>query len=174
MSAHVCISARKAVTMASQLVESASLTTGTTPSVISKDTIHITLGTYVDVFVHTAEDTCNRKVCDETVVPFLDALRGLASISHILLEAALEELSHTHPRESLSEYALNCDVKAMQREYDWQMSDLEAAIRNAPPSKGCELVLPTIAKGVKVTESFLGLMVARRQRALGRASNMAA
>ena len=115
------------------------MTTGTTPSVISKDTIHITLGTYVDVFVQTAEDTCNRKVCDETVMPFLDALRGLASISHILLEAALEELSHTHPRESLSEYALNCDVKAMQRQYDWQMSDLEAAIRNAPPSKGCEV-----------------------------------
>ncbi|RLN35661.1 hypothetical protein C2845_PM03G15710 [Panicum miliaceum] len=104
MSAHVCISARKAVTMASQIVDSACLTTGTTPSSgISKDTIHITLGAYVDVFVQTAEDSCNRKVCDKTVMLFLDALTGLASISHILLEAALEALSHTHPRESLAE-----------------------------------------------------------------------
>ena len=116
------------------------MTTGTTPSVISKDTIHITLGTYVDVFVHTAEDTCNRKVCDETVVPFLDALRGLASISHILLEAALEALGQTtHPRESLSEYAYNYDVKTMHREFHWQMTGLEDGIRNTTNNQACKV-----------------------------------
>ncbi|KAF8718169.1 hypothetical protein HU200_025660 [Digitaria exilis] len=80
---------------------------------------------------------------------FLDALRGLASISHILLEDALEALSHTHPKESLSEYAFNNDVKKMRREFN--------------------LVQPTIQKGVQVTKSFLGLMLARRQRVLEKA-----
>ncbi|RLN01008.1 hypothetical protein C2845_PM06G19800 [Panicum miliaceum] len=80
----------------------------------------------------------------------------------------------THPTESLSEYAYNYDVKTMHREFNWQMTGLEDGIRNTPTSKeACKLVLPTILKGVEATESLVGLMVARRQRALGKMSKVA-
>ena len=69
--------------------------------VISADTMHLTLKAYVDVFVHVAEDSYNRRVSIETVTSCLDALRGLVSISHILLDDALEAISWTHPRESM-------------------------------------------------------------------------
>ena len=36
-----------------------------------------------------------------------------------------------------------------------------------------QLVLPTILEGVKATESLVRLMVARRQRAIGKASKVA-
>ncbi|CAN6301399.1 unnamed protein product [Urochloa humidicola] len=135
-------------------------------SEISTNTVHRTLQAYVNVFLHTADDSYNRRFSRDNVMRFLDALRGLASISHILLEGALEALSHAHPRESLSEYAFNNDVKNMHREFNSQIDDLEYVIWNR-----CryELVLPTINKGVQVTRSFLGLMLARRQRALEKA-----
>jgi len=92
---------------------------------ISKDTVHVTLRAYVDVFLRTANDSYSKSLTKKTVVSFLGALRGLVSIGHILLEA----LGQTHPRESLSEYAYNYDVKAMHREFHWQMTGLEDGIR---------------------------------------------
>jgi len=109
--------------------DSASLTAGLSNE-ISKDTVHRTLGAYVDVFLHTTEDSQNKTFNRDSVMWFLDALRGLASISHILLEDALEALSHTHPRASLAEHAYNSDVKKMHREFNWQMDDLEDSIWN--------------------------------------------
>ena len=79
---------------------------------ISKDTVHVTLRAYVDVFLRTANDSYSKSLTKKTVVSFLGALRGLVSIGHILLEA----LGQTHPRESLSEYAYNYDAKTM---HDW-------------------------------------------------------
>jgi hypothetical protein len=104
----------------------------TTPGEISRDTVHRTLGAYVQIFVQAADDTFNNTVSKETVTSFLGALRGVASVAHILLQAALEGLSHEHPKESLSEYAFNCDVKKMHRVYDRRMRELEDGIRNAP------------------------------------------
>jgi hypothetical protein len=77
--------------------------------------VHRTLGAYVQIFVQTADDTFNNTVSKETVTSLLGALRGVASVAHILLQAALEGLSHEHPKESQSEYAFNCDVKKMHR-----------------------------------------------------------
>ncbi|CAN6293535.1 unnamed protein product [Urochloa humidicola] len=165
MSEQVCVSAGKALTMACSMVDSAGLNVGA-PNEISMETIHMTLRGYVDVFVHAADDSYNRTVTKSTVTSFLGALRGLASISHILLEAALEALSHEHPRECLSEYAFNRDVKAMHHEYNQYMTELEDGIGNSLTTEACKLVMPTIRKGLKATESFVGLMLARRQRAL--------
>ncbi|KAF8718752.1 hypothetical protein HU200_025054 [Digitaria exilis] len=97
-SATVCSLVARAVVMASQLVDSASLTASSMSHEISADTVHRTLQVYVDVFVLTDEDSYNRRFSKDNVLWFLDALRGLGSISHILLENALEALSHTHPK----------------------------------------------------------------------------
>jgi hypothetical protein len=94
--------------------------------------VHRTLDAYAQIFVQTADDTFNNTVSKETVTSFLGALRGLACVAHILLQAALEGLSHEHPKESLSEHAFNCDVKKMHRVYDRRMRELEDGIRNAP------------------------------------------
>ncbi|OQU90444.1 hypothetical protein SORBI_3002G410800 [Sorghum bicolor] len=156
MSAHVCYSAKKAVIMASQVEDSAKLsmcrydTTAPHPEgVISADTMHLTLKAYVDVFVHVAEDSYNRRVSIETVTSCLDALRGLVSISHILLDDALEAISWTHPREIIHARCVS------SRSRDCNFSS--------------HMVLPTILEGVEAAKSLLGLMAVRRQRALGKA-----
>jgi hypothetical protein len=104
----------------------------TVPGDISRDTVHRTLGAYVQIFVQIADDTFNNKVSTETVTSYLGGLRGVASVAHILLQAALEGLSQEHPKESLSEYAFNYDVKKMYRVYDRRMRELQDGIRNSP------------------------------------------
>ena len=46
---------------------------------ISKDTVHVTLRAYVDVFLCTANDSYSKSLTNKTVVSFLGALRGLVS-----------------------------------------------------------------------------------------------
>ncbi|TVU10876.1 hypothetical protein EJB05_44429, partial [Eragrostis curvula] len=170
MSARLCLSANKAIKMASRVVDAAYLDLdAAAPNEISTGTIYRTVLQYVNIFLDTADASYKRTVSKKTITSFLGALRGLASISHILLEAALEALGHTHPRESLSEYAFNCDVKAMHQEFNRQMNDLEDGIMKASAVEICKLAVPTIHEGMKITGSFVGLMVARRQRVLEKA-----
>ncbi|KAJ1259870.1 hypothetical protein BS78_10G188800 [Paspalum vaginatum] len=166
----LCMLAGNAVTMASQIVDSAELCLAATPNDISTDTVRRTLQDHVETFVQTADATYNRTVREGTITSFLGALRGLASVSHILLEAALDALSRDHPRVSLSEYAFNHDVKIMYRQYNQQMTELEYGIKNARTTwHTCELVMPTVREGIKATESLVSLMIARRQRTLEKA-----
>ncbi|CAL4954901.1 unnamed protein product [Urochloa decumbens] len=167
-SEYLCVLAEKALDIASHIVDSAKLDMS---NVMSSDTIHRTLRAYAGIFMQTADDTCNRTVSMETITSFLGALRGLASITHILLEAALETVSHEHPKESLSEFAFNYDMKIMHRNYNRRMDELEDDInRNAAAAvHACELVSKTINQGMKATESIVGLMMDRRHRALDKA-----
>ncbi|KAK3131989.1 hypothetical protein QOZ80_6AG0514250 [Eleusine coracana subsp. coracana] len=171
MSAQVCLSANKSLKMASRVMDAAYLNLdAAAPNEISTSTVYGTLLDYVDIFLDAADASYNRTVNKKTVTSFLGALRGLASISHILLEAALEALTHTHPRESLSEYAFNCDVKNMRHEFNERMNDLEDGIVKASAVEIGKLAVPAIHEGAKITESFVSLMVSRRRRALGKAN----
>lgn len=93
----------------------------------------MTLGAYVKIFLDAVDASYSKSVRKGTVMSFLGALRGLASISHILLDTALEALAHTHPRAGLSEYAFNRDVEGMRNEFNKQMNDLEEEINKASP-----------------------------------------
>ncbi|KAJ1292331.1 hypothetical protein BS78_02G384100 [Paspalum vaginatum] len=181
VSGRVCLSANQALMMASLLQDSSAagltmnLGGAPPPNEISPDTIHATLRAYVKIFVDAADASYSRTVTKKTITSFLGALRGLSSISHILLHTALEALSNTHPTTGMSEYALNCDVKAMRHEFNQKMDDLENGIDKA--SSGieiCKLAMPVIMESTKTTGSFVALMVARRKRALAKAHTEAA
>ncbi|KAG2638965.1 hypothetical protein PVAP13_2NG626850 [Panicum virgatum] len=169
MSGQVCLSANQALEMASNVMDSAGLNLGA-PNEISADTIHVTLGAYVKIFLDAVDASYSKSVRKGTVISFLGALRGLASVSHILLDTALAALAHTHPRASLSEYAFNRDVEGMRDEFTRHMDDLEDAISKASPVEIGKFVIPGILEAMDITSSFVGLMVARRKRALGKAS----
>ncbi|CAL5053127.1 unnamed protein product [Urochloa decumbens] len=174
ISQYLIIRAKDAVQLASHIVDSARLMNVTVPNEIPADTIHRTLQAYAETFTHTADDAYNRTVSINTITLFLGALRGLASVTHILLEAALETLSHQHPRESLLEYAFNRDVKIMHREYNRRMDELQEDYQYVPAASDIHEVLviqtlrQTIRHGMNATESIVQLMMARRERALGK------
>ncbi|CAN6212665.1 unnamed protein product [Urochloa humidicola] len=165
--------AKDGVQLASHIVDSARLNV-TAPNEIPADTIQRTPHAYAKTFTQTADDAYNRTVSVETITLFLGALRGLASVTHILLEAALETLNHQHPRESLLEYDFNRDVKIMHREYNRRMDELQEDFKYVRPAYDIHEVLviqtlrQTIRHGMKATESIVKLMMARRERALGK------
>jgi hypothetical protein len=175
MSGQLCLCANQALTIASQILVSASLDLGSPNEIsisISADTIHTTLRAYVKIFVDAADAAHGRTVSRNTATSFLGALRGLASVSHILLDAALDALSQTHPRESLAEYALNCDVEAMRCEFVRHMDGIEDGVSNASAAETwCKVVMPGILEATRTTGSLVRLMVARRKRALGKANS---
>lgn len=175
------------------------------PNEISIDTVHRTIRAFVESFTNTADVSYNKRVRKHTGLRFLGALKGLASISHILLETALEALG---PKASLSEYAFNCDIKAIHEEFNQGMSDIEDELRKASsPVEVCKVwsrqkyflcswactpitfislfddfanvhfdwisqtVIPVILEATKITKSFVGLMVDRRNRVLGKQKN---
>ncbi|KAF8760573.1 hypothetical protein HU200_010044 [Digitaria exilis] len=139
------------------------------PNEISIDTVHRTIRAFVESFTNTADVSYNKRVRKHTGLRFLGALKGLASISHILLETALEALG---PKASLSEYAFNCDIKAIHEEFNQGMSDIEDELRKASsPVEVCKTVIPVILEATKITKSFVGLMVDRRNRVLGKQKN---
>jgi hypothetical protein len=123
------------------------------PNEISPDTIRGTLGAYVKIFAGAADAAYSKSVRKGTVVCFLGALKGLASISHILLDTALEALSHTHPRASMSEYAFNRDdVEGVRDEFNRHMNGLEGGINSASSSAGiCKVVYMYICAHAVVT-----------------------
>jgi hypothetical protein len=168
MSARVCVSAIEALHMASHILDSARLNLGE-PGEISAETIHGTVRPYAAHFTAAAEDAYRRKVNRKTVVRFLGALRGLAAVSHIMLEGALEALCQRCPGEAVSEYAFNSDVENMYREFEQGMREVEDGVRNASAVATCRLVVPVILAGTKLAGSFVGLMVERRKRALDKA-----
>ncbi|KAF0907725.1 hypothetical protein E2562_020474 [Oryza meyeriana var. granulata] len=168
MSARVCLAAKDALVMASHVMHSAELNLAA-PNEVSAETIHRTVRMYVNVFLAAADDSYHRKVSKGTVASFLGALRGLAAVSHILLEDAMEAVSHRLPRDSLSEYAFNSDVKDMYAEFERQMSELECEVRPALAPEMCKMAFPIIVRGTKITATIVMLMVDRRKRALEKA-----
>jgi hypothetical protein len=103
--------------------DSGSLTATGLSSKICADTVQRTLGAYVDVFLYVSEDCYNRTFDRDTVIGWSTPSEGWllqAKKPHILLEDALEALSHTHPTESLLEYTFNSDLKNIH--HDSQIS----------------------------------------------------
>ncbi|KAF2924420.1 hypothetical protein DAI22_07g267300 [Oryza sativa Japonica Group] len=109
-SAGVCLAAKDALVMASRVM---------------------TVRMYVNIVMAAADDSYDRKVSKKTVESYLRALRGLAAVTHVLLDDALEAVSHRAPMDSLAEYAFNSDVKPLYDDFQAEMNTLVHKIDKA-------------------------------------------
>jgi phage tail protein X len=55
---------------------------------------------YTSIFCNIAEDAYHGRVKMETIISFLDALRGLAAVCHILVEGIVAKLQDSCRRKS--------------------------------------------------------------------------
>uniref|UniRef100_A0A0D9X2Q7 Uncharacterized protein n=1 Tax=Leersia perrieri TaxID=77586 RepID=A0A0D9X2Q7_9ORYZ len=165
MSARVCMAAKDALVLASHVMKNAELNLAA-PNEVSAETIHRTVKMYVDVFTAAADDSYGKKVSKDTMTSFLVALRGLAAVSHILLNDALEAVSHRLPRYSLSQYAFNSDVKAMYEDFELQMNEIEFNVNDASVAEICQIAFPLILIATGITGTIVGLMLNRRKISL--------
>ncbi|XP_066168607.1 uncharacterized protein [Oryza sativa Japonica Group] len=113
-----------------------------------------------------ADDSYDRKVSKKTVESYLRALRGLAAVTHVLLDDALEAVSHRAPMDSLAEYAFNSDVKPLYDDFQAEMNTLVHKIDKALDPHICRIAVWVMARATQITGTIIGLMVSRRKRAL--------
>ncbi|BAT03137.1 Os07g0669300 [Oryza sativa Japonica Group] len=134
--------------------------------IISIDDGCLTVRMYVNIVMAAADDSYDRKVSKKTVESYLRALRGLAAVTHVLLDDALEAVSHRAPMDSLAEYAFNSDVKPLYDDFQAEMNTLVHKIDKALDPHICRIAVWVMARATQITGTIIGLMVSRRKRAL--------
>uniref|UniRef100_I1QD17 Uncharacterized protein n=1 Tax=Oryza glaberrima TaxID=4538 RepID=I1QD17_ORYGL len=164
-SAGVCLAAKDALVMASHVMRTAELNLAA-PNETSTETVHRTVRMYVNIVMAAADDLYDRKVSKKTVESYLRALRGLAAVTHILLDDALEAVSHRAPMDSLAEYAFSSDVKPLYDDFQAEMNTLVHKIDKALDPHICRIAVWVMARATQITGTIIGLMVSRRKRAL--------
>lgn len=96
----------------------------------------------MSTFLKTAEGTCHRKVDRTGIISFLDALRGLAAISHILVEDALAAVNHIEDGK-ITNYIPEYDVERLQHELNCNMEELVKNFTTASEEDAYEVILQT-------------------------------
>lgn len=94
--------------------------------------------TYVSTFLKIVEDSCHRKVDRTSIISFLRALRGLAAISHILIQDDLDALNNI---EGCSEtFSTVYDVDALNHKMHCNMKELEMKLTAASDGEAYKVV----------------------------------
>ncbi|KAL6896572.1 hypothetical protein ACP4OV_007144 [Aristida adscensionis] len=126
--------------------------------------VNPTVRTYVSTFLKIAEDTSHRKVDRASIISFLDALRGLAAISHILVEDTLAAASNIE--DGSSNYSPMYDVEALHHELKRNLKQLEMNFAAAPDREARKNLYFTLNDATKQVSLFLTRMTSLRKDAL--------
>ncbi|KAL5197792.1 hypothetical protein ABZP36_001304 [Zizania latifolia] len=160
----VCFNARHAINLASKIMAYAGLR-AQTQSEISLHTVEQTMRIYVSIFLKTAEDTYHRKVDRADILSFLDALGGLAAISHILFEDALVSVRGSSPN-----YSPTRGVKAINRYFHKKMRHLRNNFTEAKPTEALEHLIITMNDAMVNLTNYVTAMNNLRQETLAHVS----
>ncbi|WVZ82455.1 hypothetical protein U9M48_029715 [Paspalum notatum var. saurae] len=98
------------------------------PTQISLGTIEQSVRTYVSIFVKLAEDTFNGKIKKGIIISALDALEGLAAISHLLLQDTVDAVNYISLENGSTKYSSDQDVDVIHNDYQKEMSSLKQNI----------------------------------------------
>ncbi|KAL6896573.1 hypothetical protein ACP4OV_007145 [Aristida adscensionis] len=160
----ICSEIRAAIQLSAMVTANAHLKAGSS-SGISFQTVEQTIRTYVSTFLKIAEDTCHRKVDRASIISFLDALRGLAAISHILVEDALETVNNIE--DGSSKYSPKYDAEALNHQFQCNMKQLEMNFAAASSDReALKLLYSTVHDATKHASHFLIRMTTLRKNTL--------
>ncbi|RLM73592.1 hypothetical protein C2845_PM15G26080 [Panicum miliaceum] len=166
LSLHLCMVVRQGVELASTIMDSAVLKHDKQND-ISSHTTKKTLAMYVSIFINLAEETYHKRFNVESVFSLLGALRGLAAISHILLQDALGP-SPNCGSDSSSNCSLINEIDSARSEFQQRMNTLEDRFRAVSKSaKAYALLRYTLFDAMMFTMFFVSNMVVKREMVPG-------
>ncbi|TVU16302.1 hypothetical protein EJB05_39859 [Eragrostis curvula] len=166
LSLHLCMMAKMGVNMASGIMECAGLRVNKQDE-ISLDTTKQTIATYVSIFVKLVEDTYHNRFHVESMFSLLGAFRGVAAISHILLQDALASVKDAE--DITLNYNFVHDKDNGWHEFEQQLNNLEDKFREVSKStKLYKLMRPTMEGAMTLTLFFVSKMDGRLKMALGK------
>ncbi|TVU37310.1 hypothetical protein EJB05_10619 [Eragrostis curvula] len=131
------------------------------------DTVKQIIRTYVWTFLKAAEDASHRKVDRMVIVSFIDALRGLAAISHILFEDTLAAVNNTE--DSSRHYSPGYDVEAINHDLQCNIKESVKRLMTAPEREAYELLPSTLSTATLLVSEFVRLITDLRHKALAHA-----
>ncbi|CAL4954887.1 unnamed protein product [Urochloa decumbens] len=160
----VCAEAQKALDLASRIMDlmnMASLDLGT--PVFSQDTINKMVRTYAPIFVNVAKDAYSKTVEIDTVLSFLDALRGLGAICHILVQDTVAML-----KDAPLEKSINSITGTHSFKFEKRLNNLKEEFMASADATGIKhtLVMDMLFDGMKHTQSYIDKLIHERGEAL--------
>lgn len=166
LACYLCSKVHHATVLASKVVDCAALRLGL-PDQISLHTTTQIMRTYVSAFVRTAEDIHHKKVTRETIISFLGALQGVASISHILVQDALAYRTLIGSKDTSPYYEIDdSEVDRAHLKYQVEMNNLKDKLTAAHPADVYELLEPTLNCAMGCTQVCVTKMIGTLKMAL--------
>ncbi|KAL6645088.1 hypothetical protein ACP70R_016696 [Stipagrostis hirtigluma subsp. patula] len=120
MALTVCAEVHAALDLASKVIDIADIAAIGLTAEISQDTIHQMIRTYATIFCNVAEDAYQSRIKMDTVLSFLDALRGLGAICHILVQDTVTKIDDGPFKDNIASH-----VVTYSHEFDKTMSNLK-------------------------------------------------
>ncbi|XP_048560476.1 uncharacterized protein LOC125541018 [Triticum urartu] len=166
LSQELCIQAGDALDLAKNIVYSASYRLKR-PSEISVNTTEQMVRIYASTFMKTAEDVYHGKTNTATLCYYLDALGGLAAISHILFVDTLDAVNDVLLEDGKPKHSPDVDAEAAYRRFEQKLSLPERKVwARGLLFKPCEILEQIVCPATKHTRQFIAQMIRLRKDAL--------
>uniref|UniRef100_K3XSF1 Pectinesterase inhibitor domain-containing protein n=1 Tax=Setaria italica TaxID=4555 RepID=K3XSF1_SETIT len=114
----ICARSQNALDLASKVMDIAGL--GLHATEISQHTTNQMVRACTSVFCNVAADAYHKRVKMETIISFLDALRGLGAVCHILVEGIVAKLEDGPIRNIITSY-----MDKHSQEFDNKVNNLK-------------------------------------------------
>ncbi|RLN24367.1 hypothetical protein C2845_PM07G20270 [Panicum miliaceum] len=129
---------------------------------ISQHTANQMVRAYATIFCNIAEDAYYGRVKIETIISFLDALRGLGAVCHILVESIMGTLEDGPIKNTITSY-----MDKESQEFDSKVNNLKDEFTLATkvhPHK--HIVIGILYYGTTSAESYVRQMIKCHKAAL--------
>ncbi|CAN6219878.1 unnamed protein product [Urochloa humidicola] len=165
----LCSRVGMAIYLSSSIAANARLRVDDGSSRISFLTVEQTIRTYISTFLKIVEDTCHGKVDRKSIITFLDALRGLAAVSHILIKDALDVLNNIE--DCSKSFRTVYDVDALNHELQCNMKECELNFTSASDTEAYELLWSTLTDATDHVSLFVIQMTNLRKKVVTHIQN---
>ncbi|KAL6615873.1 hypothetical protein ACP70R_038143 [Stipagrostis hirtigluma subsp. patula] len=155
----VCLEAVAALDLASKVMDIAGSSLDRTE--ISQSTANQMVRTYASIFCNVAKDAYHKRVEMESIISFLDALRGLGAICHILVGAMVAKVELGPIKDSITSY-----MDTQYQEFDKKLINLTDEFTLATKIHAHKIVTNILFRGTKQTNLYICRLVKCRKAAL--------
>ncbi|KAG2616549.1 hypothetical protein PVAP13_3NG222469 [Panicum virgatum] len=161
MALTVCTEAQKALDLASMIMDLTDSTSfGTTE--FSRHIANQMVGMYTPTFCDVAKDAYHHKTIKMyKLLSFLDALRHLGAICHIVVQETVSMLN-----DGPMEDSINSDMRKHSHEFDKKLNNLRERFMTATESYQTVVTMDILHDGMKHAQSYISQLVGHRRVAI--------
>ncbi|KAL6850175.1 hypothetical protein ACP4OV_020802 [Aristida adscensionis] len=160
MALTVCAEVQAALHLASKVIDIPNTEALGLKAEISQDTTHLTIRAYTSIFCNVAKDAYHQRIKKETVLSFLDALRGLGAICHILAQYTVAKLDEGPLKDDITLH-----METDSHDFGKAVNNMKHEVTRAAELKHT-IVMEILSNGMKHAQSYVSKLIERHRDAL--------